>query len=111
VASGIRLDLAELFESASSAALVPAAIAALLLVRALPAYLYRQELGPRAAIAAGLLQATSLPFIVAASQIGVELGKISEATAAGLVAGGVLSVLLFPAVSLALLRRDRWSTA
>jgi len=51
------------------------------------------------------LQATSLPFIVAASQIGVELDKISEATAAGLVAGGVLSVLLSPTLALGLLER------
>jgi Kef-type K+ transport system membrane component KefB len=106
VASGIRLNLEELFDSVSSAALVPAVIAALLLVRALPAMIYREQLGRRAAVAAGLLQATSLPFIVAASQIGVELDKISEATAAGLVAGGVLSVLLFPALALALLRES-----
>jgi Kef-type K+ transport system membrane component KefB len=107
----MRLNLDELFESASSAALVPAVIAALLVVRALPALIYRGELGARGALAAGLLQATSLPFIVAASQIGVGLHKISQATAAGLVTGGVLSVLLFPALALALLRRERWSTA
>jgi Kef-type K+ transport system membrane component KefB len=111
VASGMKLNLDELFESASSAALVPAVLAALLLVRAAPAMVYRRELGGRAAFAAGLLQATSLPFIVAASQIGVELHKISEATAAGLIAGGVLSVLLFPALALALLRREQWSSA
>ena len=111
VASGMRLNLEELFESAPSVALVPAVLAGLLVVRALPALIYRGELGARASVAAGLLQATSLPFIVAATQIGVELHKISEATAAGLVAGGVLSVLLFPAVALALLRQERWSSA
>src|SRR4051794_17502684 len=111
VASGMRLNLSELFESFSSVALVPAVIGALLVVRALPALVYRSELGARAAIAAGLLQATSLPFIVAATQIGVELHKISDATAAGLVAGGVLSVLLFPAVALALLKQERWASA
>jgi Kef-type K+ transport system membrane component KefB len=111
VASGMRLNLDELFESASSAALVPAVIAALLLVRALPALTYRRELGTREALAAGLLQATSLPFVVAASQIGVELHRISQATAAGLITGGVLSVLLFPALAVAVLRRERWSSA
>jgi predicted Kef-type K+ transport protein len=58
-------------------------------------------------LAAGLLQATSLSFIVPATQIGVELGKISTATAAGLVAGGVLSVLMFPALALQLIRERR----
>jgi hypothetical protein len=107
----MRLNLAELFESASSAALVPAVIVALLVVRAAPALIYRKQLGNRPAIAAGLLQATSLPFMVAASQIGVELHKISEATAAGLIAGGVLSVLLFPALALSFLGEERWSSA
>ena len=37
---------------------------------------------------------------MAATQIGVELDQIDEATAAGLVAGGVISVLVFPALAL-----------
>jgi len=45
---------------------------------------------------AGLLQATSLPFIVAASMIGVELGVIGEATSAALIGAGLLSVVVFP---------------
>ena len=102
--AGVQLDLSALFESASSVVLVPAVLVALLVVRAAPAVLYRPALGERHAFAAGLLQATSLPFIVAAVQIGVELGQIDTATAAGLVAGGAMSVLLFPAVALALLR-------
>ena len=50
------------------------------------------------------LQATSLSFIVAATQIGVEIGKLDAAAAAGLVTGGVISVLIFPALALSLLR-------
>ncbi|CAN5548631.1 hypothetical protein BH20ACT21_BH20ACT21_05980 [soil metagenome] len=38
-------------------------------------------MGVRRTLAAALLQATSLPFIVAAAQIGMELGAISQATA------------------------------
>jgi hypothetical protein len=52
-----------------------------------------------------LLQATSLPFIVAATAIGAELGVLGPDTAAGLVAAGLLSLLLFPAGALTLLRR------
>jgi multidrug efflux pump subunit AcrB len=52
-----------------------------------------------------LLQATSLPFIVAATQIGVMLGKITPLTAAALVCAGLLSVLIFPVLALTLLRR------
>jgi Kef-type K+ transport system membrane component KefB len=106
VVSGARLDLDALFSSLDTALLVPATLVALLLVRALPALLYRRFVDSSQAIAAGLLQATSLPFVVAATQIGAELGKISKATAAGLVAGGVLSVLLFPALALRVLEGE-----
>ena len=37
---------------------------------------------------AGLLQATSLPFIVTASQIGIAIGALDRATATAFVAGG-----------------------
>ena len=56
---------------------------------------------------AGILQATSLPFIVAATQIGLQLGVVSRASAAGLVAAGLLSVVISPALGLVLLRRER----
>ena len=106
VVSGANLDLDALFASLDTALLVPGTLAALLFVRAVPALLYRRFVNRTQAIAAGLLQATSLSFVVAATQIGVELGKIEEATAAGLVAGGVLSVLLFPALALRLLETE-----
>ena len=53
-----------------------------------------------------LLQATSLPFIVASTAIGVELNVITAANAAALIAAGLLSVLLFPLLALTLLKRD-----
>jgi Kef-type K+ transport system membrane component KefB len=105
VVSGVQLELGSLFSSFETAVLVPATVIALLLVRGLPALLYGRFVERREAVAAGLLQATSLSFVVAATQIGVELGKLEEAAAAGLVAGGVISVLLFPALALRLLDR------
>ena len=107
VVSGVRLDLDALFSSAGTLVLVPVTVIALLLIRGLPALLYRRFLTRRRLFAAGLLQATSLSFIVAATQIGVELGKLDTAAAAGLVAGGVVSVLLFPTLALRLLGAER----
>ena len=52
---------------------VPLFLAALLVARGLPAALYRGFVGTRRAVVGGLLQATSLPFIVTATAIGVEL--------------------------------------
>jgi hypothetical protein len=59
------------------------------------------DAGHRAAVA--LLQATSLPFLLTISQIGIEMGSLERATAAALVAAGVISVLLFPPLALRLL--------
>ena len=105
VTSGVAFDLDALFQGASTVARVPLFLAALLVVRALPALLYRPALGSLDTAVAGLLQATSLPFIVAASMIGIELGLLDAATGAALVAAGLLSVLLFPLLALTILRR------
>jgi Kef-type K+ transport system membrane component KefB len=105
VTSGLQFDLDALFESGSTIALVPLLLAALLVVRGAPALVYRSTIGSRQTLVAGLLQATSLPFIVAASMIGIELGLIDEATSAALIAAGLLSVLIFPLVALTILRR------
>jgi Kef-type K+ transport system membrane component KefB len=104
VVSGVKLDLDALFSSFDTMVLVPLTVVALLLIRGAPVVLYRRFLSGRLTVSSGLLQATSLSFIVPATQIGVELGKISTATAAGLVAGGVVTVLVFPAVALRLMR-------
>jgi hypothetical protein len=76
---------------------------ALLLVRGLPALLYSPTIGKRASVIAGLMQATSLPLLVAATAIGVELGLMDGAEQAAIIAAGLLSVLVFPATALALL--------
>jgi Kef-type K+ transport system membrane component KefB len=105
VTSGVRFDLDALTASASSLAMVPVFLAALLAVRGLPALLYRQLIDARRTAIAGLMQATSLPFIVAATTIGAELGLIDAAESAALIGAGLLSVLLFPLSGLVLLRR------
>ena len=61
-------------------------------------------------VIAGLLQATSLTFTVTATQIGLQLGVITQATAAGSVAAGLLSVVISPALALVLLRRQQPDT-
>jgi Kef-type K+ transport system membrane component KefB len=107
VTTGLRFDLDALFASAGTVARIPLFLLALLLVRGLPALLYTGLVGRREAIIAGILQATSLPFIVAASQIGSDIGVLTQANGAALIAAGLLSVIIFPALGLTLLRRDR----
>jgi Kef-type K+ transport system membrane component KefB len=105
VASGIRFDLEALLAEPSNLVMVPIFLAALLAVRGLPAIAYRDFLGDRRARIAGVLQATSLPFIVAATAIGQSLGLMDAAEASALIAAGLMSVLIFPLTGLSLLRR------
>jgi Kef-type K+ transport system membrane component KefB len=111
VSSGIKLDLTGLLHSPTALIRVPVFLLALLAVRGLPALLGLRANGTRPTLALGLLQATSLPFIVTATQIGVTLGKITPVTAAALVCAGLLSVLIFPLIALALLRGEPKSAA
>ena len=107
ITSGMQLDARALFAGGPALALVPVFLPALLLARGLPAALYRPMVGDRCSLAAGLLQATSLPFVVAATGIGTELGLLSPAIGAAMVVAGLLSVVLFPLGALTLLRGGR----
>ena len=112
VAIGVSLDVRALVDDVSSLAKIPVFVVALLVVRALPAILYRPLLGgSRDVLAAGLLQATSLSIPVVAGGIGVELGLLQPANYAALVAAGLLSVIVFPRLAVVLLARGAKETA
>jgi Kef-type K+ transport system membrane component KefB len=104
VASGVKYDLTALTSSASNVLMVPIFLGALVAARGLPALVYRRLLDARHTLIAGLMQATSLPFIVAAVAIGENLDLIDAAEGAALIGAGLLSVLLFPVIGLGLLK-------
>jgi Kef-type K+ transport system membrane component KefB len=106
VSSGLRLDVSGLLASGSALARVPVFVLVLLLARGLPALLFLRTLGTRRTAVAALLQATSLPFIVTATQIGVLTGRLEATTGAGLVCAGLVSVLLFPVLATSLGLRE-----
>ena len=107
VSSGVEYDLSALTHGPSALARIPLFLLALLIVRGAPAALYARTVGTRGAIAAGLLQATSLPVIVTAASIGVAIHAIAPVTASALVAAGLLSVLVFPLAALSVIRGRR----
>jgi Kef-type K+ transport system membrane component KefB len=107
VSSGLRLDVGGLVESPDALARVPVFVLVLLLVRGVPALLSLPTFGRKGTAAAALLQATSLPFIVTATQIGVVTGRLDAVTAAALVCAGLVSVLVFPVVATTLGVADR----
>lgn len=103
VTSGMSVDMRSRFRRPEHLILVPLFLLALLVVRGLPALFYTAFFDRRHQIAAGLLQATSLTFVVIAERLGVELAVFDAATGAALVCAGLLSVVLFPAFALRLL--------
>ena len=110
VASGVTFDLDALLEEPSTLALVPIFLAALVIARGVPAIAYRRLVSGCGVAVAGLLQATSLPFIVTASQIGVAIDALEPSTAAAFVAAGLVSALAFPALALTALSRPSTET-
>src|SRR3954463_6895383 len=106
VTSGVRSAPTALTASAPKVLMAPVFLPALLPARGLPAIVYRRVLDGRHAAIAGIMQATSLPFIVAATAIGQSLHLIDAAGSAALIGAGLLSVLLFPLTGLVLLRQS-----
>ena len=110
IATGVQFDLKALLGNATAVAEVPLFLVALLLVRGLPALLYARLLGIRRAGVAGLMQATTLTFVIVATQIGLVSGKLTPTTSASLLAAGLLSAALFPGAALRLLAPTRPAT-
>jgi Kef-type K+ transport system membrane component KefB len=104
VTSGIQVDLDALLESPKHLVLVPVFVIAMVVVRALPSYLFFRGLfDERRRRAGSILQATNLTFVVVVAQLASATGDLDGATSAALVAAGVLSVLVFPPISVGLL--------
>jgi len=106
VATGLTFPIDQLLSDGSTAVRVPLFLAILLAVRGLPVLVLRRDLTRAELLPSALLQATSLSFIVVAAQIGVAVHELKPINAASLIAAGMLSVLLFPALALRLLARD-----
>jgi Kef-type K+ transport system membrane component KefB len=107
IATDVQFDLKALLGNTTAIAEVPLFLAALLPARGLPALLYRRFVGTRRAGVAGLMQATTLTFVIVATQIGLAAGQITPTTSASLLTAGLLSAALFPAAALKLLAPER----
>ena len=80
----------------------------LLVVRGLPSLLvYRRALPLRQRVEMTFITATTMPLLIALAAIGLSTGVMIPANAAALVGAGVLSVLVYPVVAIAVARRGR----
>jgi Kef-type K+ transport system membrane component KefB len=100
VISGVKFDLGALGHLGTLAK-VPMFLALFLVVRGLPALLYRHDLPKQSVKALGVLQSAGLPLLVVITGLGVESGQMRSDNAAALVGAGLLSVIVFPIVGLA----------
>lgn len=100
VSSGMSLDLASIREAPLR---LVAFFVLLLAVRGLPSFvLYRRDLDVRQRAQMMLLTATSLPLLVALATVGLDTGHMLPENAAALIGAGVLSVMFFPGLAVAL---------
>jgi len=103
VTSGMGLDLRSILHAPGRLILF---FLLLLVVRGLPTLLlYRSALPRPQRVELVFIMATALPILVALSEIGLESGTMLPENAAALVGAGVLSVLIFPAIAVAIDRR------
>ncbi|HZO67800.1 MAG TPA: cation:proton antiporter [Kribbellaceae bacterium] len=104
VSSGMALDLRSILEAPARLFLF---FLLLLAVRGLPTLLvYRKALPGVERVELAFLVSTALPLLVALSEIGLESGHMLPENAAALVGAGVLSVLVYPAIAVAIDRRQ-----
>ena len=103
ITTGIEFDLDALLGSATAIALVPVFALLFILARGTPVWLlYRHELPGRERAALALMASAALPLIVAITEVATETGRLGDAEAVSLVGAGMVSLLVLPAVAIAL---------
>jgi Kef-type K+ transport system membrane component KefB len=103
VSSGMGLDLDSIIKAPGRLFVF---FLLLLVVRGLPTLaVYRSALPRQRRLELVFVVSTALPLLVALSAIGLETGEMLPENAAALVGAGVLSVLVYPAIAVAIDRR------
>ena len=105
IASGMGLDIKSLFTPEAMGQVV-LFTGLLLMVRGVPAVVYRRHLSGRGTAAVGLMQAANLSFVVVAVAVGQRLELITPVTGSALVVAGLVSAIAFPAIAHTLLAKE-----
>jgi Kef-type K+ transport system membrane component KefB len=106
IGTGIAFDVQALVRDATTTLLVPAFLLLFLLVRGLPAFLYRGDLSrkdvPPFALSSGV---ASLGLVVVITHVGLQTNHMNPDIAQALVAAAMLSLVVFPTLARVLLSR------
>ncbi|HYB86172.1 MAG TPA: cation:proton antiporter [Streptosporangiaceae bacterium] len=109
ISSGMSLDVKSIIENPLRLLVF---FLLLLLVRGLPSMLvYRRALPVRQRVEMTFITATTMPLLIALAVIGLSTHVMIPANAAALVGAGVLSVLFYPLIAIAVARRGRTADA
>lgn len=106
IATGMDFDLDALLDDPGALALVPGFALLFLLTRGLPVLLlYRRDLAAGERLPLALFSAAALPLLVAITQIGLDTDTMRTEVAVALIGAGMLSVLVYPLLAIAVRRR------
>ncbi|NYF11279.1 Kef-type K+ transport system membrane component KefB [Leifsonia sp. AK011] len=101
VTTGVAFPLATLLADPASLALVPLVAVAILVIRGVPGFLSPERgVSFRDRTTVGLFTATTLPLVIAVTEIGTDAGVLDASLAGALVGGAMVTVLLFPMLAL-----------
>ncbi|MES1212001.1 MAG: cation:proton antiporter [Leifsonia sp.] len=107
ISTGVGFSVSALVTAPGALLLIPVFLVMFLLLRGTPTLLVAPRgTSWRDRTALIFLGATGLPIVVAISRIGVRTHEIGPGTGAALIAAGMLSVLIFPLIALAIARRS-----
>lgn len=107
---GLDFNLQLLVASPQNLVLVPALLVAALLVKFLPALVFRLSFSWRETFAAGAILSSRLSLIIAASAIGLRLGIISESVNSTIILVAIITVTFAPIAFTALVHREKSGT-
>ena len=105
IVTGIKFDMSGLLESGSALARIPLFMILFLIVRGAPLILYREILDRHQWMPFAYASATTLPLVIAITDIGMNNGVMRSETAAGLIGAALLTVVLYPSLALQWLKK------
>ncbi len=95
---GVDFNLAALYETPQALLLVPVLLVVAIGVKFIPALLYRLNFSWRETFAAGILLSARLSLIIAAAEIGLDLGIITEAVDMAIILVAMITVTAAPTI-------------
>jgi Trk K+ transport system NAD-binding subunit len=95
---GVDFNIAALYETPQALLLVPVLLVIAIAVKFIPAFLFRLNFSWRETFAAGVLLSARLSLIIAAAEIGLGLGIITEAVDMAIILVAMITVTAAPTI-------------